>query len=82
MWLPYFCNSTNIMSCRMEIHETGYAWRFIRACGCFSFTVFTENTSGASMTLVGLLPPLCDNGNVLVDGGYCKFLEVRNCWLK
>ena len=22
------------------------------------------------MTLVGLLPPLCDNGNVLVDGGY------------
>lgn len=25
---------------------------------------------GASMTLVGLLPPLCDNGNMLVDGGY------------
>lgn len=22
------------------------------------------------MTLVGLLPPLCDNGDVLVDGGY------------
>jgi hypothetical protein len=22
------------------------------------------------MTLVGLLPPLNDNGNVLVDGGY------------
>lgn len=22
------------------------------------------------MTLVGLLPPLCDNGNILVDGGY------------
>lgn len=22
------------------------------------------------MTLVGLLPPLCDNGNMLVDGGY------------
>ncbi|KAI8990604.1 patatin-domain-containing protein [Trametes punicea] len=54
MWLPFFCNSTNINSSRMEIHETGYAWRFIRA----------------SMTLVGLLPPLCDNGNMLVDGGY------------
>lgn len=27
---------------------------------------------GASMTLVGLLPPLCDNGNLLVDGGYSK----------
>ncbi len=22
------------------------------------------------MTLVGLLPPLCDNGHMLVDGGY------------
>lgn len=30
MWLPYFCNSTNINTSTMEIHETGYAWRFIR----------------------------------------------------
>ncbi|OCH95670.1 patatin-domain-containing protein [Obba rivulosa] len=60
MWLPYFCNSTNINTSRMEIHETGYAWRFIRA----------------SMTLVGLLPPLCDNGNMLVDGGYIDNLPV------
>ncbi len=28
--------------------------------------------SGASMTLVGLLPPLCDRGNMLVDGGYSE----------
>ncbi|OBZ78912.1 Lysophospholipase NTE1 [Grifola frondosa] len=60
MWLPFFCNSTNINASRMEIHETGYAWRFIRA----------------SMTLVGLLPPLCDNGNMLVDGGYIDNLPV------
>lgn len=26
------------------------------------------------MTLVGLLPPLCDNGNMLVDGGYSECL--------
>jgi len=44
----------------MEIHETGYAWRFVRA----------------SMTLVGLLPPLCDNGSMLVDGGYIDNLPV------
>jgi len=61
MWLPYFCNTTNIMTSRMEIHETGYAWRFIRA----------------SMTLVGLLPPLCDNGKILVDGGYIDNLPVQ-----
>ncbi|KAH7886209.1 hypothetical protein F5I97DRAFT_1878425 [Phlebopus sp. FC_14] len=60
MWLPYYCNTTNIMTSRMEIHETGYAWRFIRA----------------SMTLVGLLPPLCDNGSMLVDGGYIDNLPV------
>ncbi|KAF7966915.1 hypothetical protein HWV62_36601, partial [Athelia sp. TMB] len=60
MWLPYFCNSTNINTSRMEIHKTGYAWRFIRA----------------SMTLIGLLPPLCDNGNMLVDGGYIDNLPV------
>ncbi|KAF8167420.1 hypothetical protein B0H34DRAFT_681802 [Crassisporium funariophilum] len=60
MWLPFFCNTTNIITSRMEIHETGYAWRYIRA----------------SMTLVGLLPPLCDNGNLLVDGGYIDNLPV------
>ncbi|KAG6813983.1 hypothetical protein H0H92_004476 [Tricholoma furcatifolium] len=60
MWLPYFCNTTNIITSRMELHETGYAWRFIRA----------------SMTLVGLLPPLCDNGSLLVDGGYIDNLPV------
>ncbi|KAG6332336.1 hypothetical protein ID866_6754 [Astraeus odoratus] len=60
MWLPYYCNTTNIITSRMEIHETGYAWRFIRA----------------SMTLVGLLPPLCDNGSMLVDGGYIDNLPV------
>ena len=26
------------------------------------------------MTLVGLLPPLCDNGSMLVDGGYSRWL--------
>ncbi|SRR6266446_3085889 len=30
MWLPFFCNTANITNSRMEIHETGYAWRFIR----------------------------------------------------
>lgn len=36
---------------------------------------------GASMTLVGLLPPLCDNGSLLVDGGYCEFiLSLLSLW--
>jgi hypothetical protein len=34
---------------------------------------YLELPSGASMSLVGLVPPLSDNGRVLVDGGYGKF---------
>ncbi|KAK4057788.1 phosphatidylcholine and lysophosphatidylcholine phospholipase [Microbotryomycetes sp. JL221] len=60
MWLPYFCNTTNITHSRMDIHTTGYAWRYIRA----------------SMSLAGLLPPLCDRGDMLVDGGYVDNLPV------
>jgi lysophospholipid hydrolase len=45
----------------MEIHTTGYAWRYIRA----------------SMTLTGFLPPMTDEeGNMLVDGGYMDNLTV------
>ena len=61
------------MNSRMEIHETGYAWRFIRACWTYLLDNF-ENLfwTGASMSLVGLLPPICENGNLLVDGGYSE----------
>lgn len=38
-WIKYYCNSTNITNSTMDIHETGYLWRFIRA----------------SMSLAGLL---------------------------
>ncbi|ORZ20906.1 hypothetical protein BCR41DRAFT_303550 [Lobosporangium transversale] len=60
-WLSYYCNTTNITFSRMEIHQAGYAWRYIRA----------------SMSLSGFLPPLCDNGHMLVDGGYMDNLPVE-----
>ncbi|GAA5976276.1 hypothetical protein JCM11641_001102 [Rhodosporidiobolus odoratus] len=59
-WLPFFCNTTNITHSRMDVHTTGYAWRYVRA----------------SMSLAGLLPPLCDEGDMLVDGGYVDNLPV------
>ncbi|TPX67764.1 hypothetical protein SpCBS45565_g03560 [Spizellomyces sp. 'palustris'] len=59
-WLPYFAVTTNITWSRMEIHETGYMWRYVRA----------------SMSLSGYLPPLCDNGNMLLDGGYLNNLPA------
>ncbi|EST06178.1 Patatin/Phospholipase A2-related [Kalmanozyma brasiliensis GHG001] len=60
MWIPFFCNTTNITWSRMEVHTSGYAWRYIRG----------------SMTLAGLIPPLVDDGNMLVDGGYVDNLPV------
>lgn len=54
LWLNYFCVTTNITKSRLEVHRTGTLWRYVRA----------------SMSLSGFLPPLCDNGDMLVDGGY------------
>ncbi|KAJ1516710.1 Neuropathy target esterase [Coelomomyces lativittatus] len=42
----------------MEVHQSGYLWRYVRA----------------SMSLSGFIPPLSDNGNLLVDGGYLNNL--------
>ena len=60
-WIPYFCNSTNITNSCMEIHTSGFAWRFIRA----------------SMSLAGLLPPMTHDGSMLLDGGYVDNLPVE-----
>ncbi|WPH02930.1 Lysophospholipase NTE1 [Acrodontium crateriforme] len=59
-WLEYYCNSTNISKSRSEIHTSGYVWRYVRA----------------SMSLAGLLPPICDEGHMLLDGGYTDNLTV------
>ncbi|KAJ1660548.1 phosphatidylcholine and lysophosphatidylcholine phospholipase [Dispira simplex] len=61
MWLPYFCITANITYSREEVHQTGYLWRYVRA----------------SMSLSGFLPPLCDNGHMLLDGGYLDNLPVQ-----
>jgi lysophospholipid hydrolase len=53
-WIPYFCITTNMTTSDMNVHYTGTMWRLIRA----------------SMTVVGLLPPIVDSdtGELLVDG--------------
>ncbi|KAI9769953.1 MAG: phosphatidylcholine and lysophosphatidylcholine phospholipase [Geoglossum simile] len=61
-WLEFYCNTTNISKSRSDVHTSGYAWRYIRA----------------SMSLAGLLPPLCDDGNMLLDGGYVDNLTVAH----
>ena len=61
-WLEFYCNTTNISKSRSEIHNSGYVWRYVRA----------------SMSLAGLLPPLCDEGSMLLDGGYVDNLTVSH----
>lgn len=61
-WLQYYNNTTNITHSRMDFHTSGYAWRYIRA----------------SMSLAGLLPPLTDDGSMLMDGGYVDNLTVTH----
>ena len=61
-WLEYYCNTTNISKSRPEFHTSGYAWRYVRA----------------SMSLAGLVPPLCDEGSMLLDGGYIDNLTVSH----
>eukprot|EP00834_Sanchytrium_tribonematis_P005069 NODE_285_length_10753_cov_0.438615.p1 type:complete len:1012 gc:universal NODE_285_length_10753_cov_0.438615:4751-1716(-) len=53
-WINFFCVTTNITHSKLEIHQRGYAWRYVRA----------------SMSLSGFVPPISDNGNLLLDGGY------------
>lgn len=61
-WLEYYCNTTNISKSRVDFHNSGYVWRYVRA----------------SMSLAGLIPPLCDEGSMLLDGGYVDNLTVAH----
>jgi lysophospholipid hydrolase len=61
LWLRYFCVSTNVSEDTVAVHTTGPLWKYCRA----------------SMTVMGLLPPLYDNGRLLIDGGYVNNLPVE-----
>jgi|TARA_B110000003_G_scaffold233179_1_gene236338 lysophospholipid hydrolase len=61
LWLNFFCCSTNLNKQCLNVHTSGRLWRCIRA----------------SMTVLGLLPPVRDeNGELLVDGGYLNSVPV------
>ena len=61
LWIPFFCVTTNLTKGEPSIHHRGTLWRLVRA----------------SMTIVGLLPPVFEEGEgLLVDGGYMNNLPV------
>jgi len=52
--LNYFCVSTDMSLSSPIIHTKGVCWKYVRA----------------SMSLCGYLPPVSEDGRLLVDGGY------------
>ncbi|GLC44977.1 hypothetical protein PLESTB_001747900 [Pleodorina starrii] len=60
LWLPFFCVTTNLTRGEASVHTEGTLWKLVRA----------------SMTIVGLLPPVWEDGCLLVDGGYMNNMPV------
>ncbi|MCB1642773.1 MAG: patatin-like phospholipase family protein, partial [Xanthomonadales bacterium] len=58
--LPFYCVSSNLTSGQVMIHQQGRLWRALRA----------------SVAIPGLLPPVFEQGQVLVDGGVINNLPL------
>jgi predicted acylesterase/phospholipase RssA/CRP-like cAMP-binding protein len=61
LWLPMFAVSTNLSTGRPHVHRRGSAWKAARA----------------TTAVPGLLPPMIERGEVLVDGGVLDNFPVR-----
>ena len=53
LWIPFICISTNLTRASQKVHRRGTLWRSVRA----------------SIALPGVMPPVYDDGDLLVDGG-------------
>lgn len=56
----FFCHSANLSRATMHVHDRGPLWRSI----------------GASMSIPGVGPPVCESGDLLVDGSVLTNLPV------
>lgn len=52
--------TTNMTRGEPTVHQDGLLWKLVRA----------------SMTIVGLIPPVYENGELLIDGGYLNNMPV------
>ncbi len=57
---PYFCVSTNLTTASLKVHRTGPLWRATRA----------------SIAIPGVLPPVIEESEILVDGGVLNNLPT------
>ncbi|MGI9509138.1 MAG: patatin-like phospholipase family protein [Geminicoccaceae bacterium] len=59
-WYPFYCVSSNLTRGDVELHREGELWRSLRA----------------SVSIPGILPPMIENGQVLVDGAVMNNLPT------
>jgi len=59
-WIPFFCISSNITKACPMIHQRGNSAKAIRA----------------SISIPGVLPPVPENGDLLVDGGVLNNIPI------
>jgi len=59
-WRPFFCTSSNLTSGQSKVHRTGPIWRAIRA----------------SIAIPGVLPPVIEGHQILIDGAVINNLPV------
>lgn len=60
LWLPFFAVSSDLSANRVRVHERGPLWQAIRA----------------SVSLPAILPPVIEDGHLLVDGGVLNNLPI------
>ena len=60
LWVRYFSVSTNLSQAAQVVHQRGELWKAIRA----------------SVSLPGILPPVGQGGDLLVDGGLLNNLPI------
>ena len=60
LWLDYFCVSSNLTQAEAIIHDSGPLWQAVRT----------------STAIPGIIPPMIQEGDLLVDGGVLDNLPV------
>lgn len=60
LWLNYFCCASNLTARKLKIYEQGSLWKAVRA----------------SSSIPGLVPPVYDNGDIIVDGAVLNNMPI------
>jgi predicted acylesterase/phospholipase RssA/CRP-like cAMP-binding protein len=61
LWIKYFCITVDLTEAKLLVHREGEVWRYVRG----------------SCSVPAFLPPLLENGHLLVDGGLINNIPIN-----